>query len=86
MSDGRKQIMSPFTGHKKRKTWNKTREYYKLVKKDKIQLKQVRDHITIKRNDEKNFQTVKPHFTIVTKVIIVILMMKIIMKRMISSS
>ena len=28
MSDGRKRIMSPFTGRKKRKAWNKTREKY----------------------------------------------------------
>ena len=28
MSDGRKLILSPFTGRKKRKTWNKTREKY----------------------------------------------------------
>ena len=26
MSDGRKQILSPFTGCKKRKAWNKIRE------------------------------------------------------------
>ena len=26
MSGGRKLILSPFTGHKKRKAWNKTRE------------------------------------------------------------
>ena len=24
MSDGRKRILSPFIGHKKRKAWNKT--------------------------------------------------------------
>ena len=28
MPDGRKLILSPFTGRKKRKTWNKTREKY----------------------------------------------------------
>ena len=28
MSDGRKRILSPFTGRKKRKAWNKTREKY----------------------------------------------------------
>ena len=28
MSGGHKQILSPFTGRKKRKTWNKTREKY----------------------------------------------------------
>ena len=28
MSDGRKLILSPFTGRKKRKAWNKTREKY----------------------------------------------------------
>ena len=28
MSAGRKRILSPFTGRKKRKAWNKTREKY----------------------------------------------------------
>ena len=28
MSDGRKLILSPFTGRKKRKAWNKTRKKY----------------------------------------------------------
>ena len=32
MSDGRKLILSPFTGPKKRKAWNKTREKYMPVK------------------------------------------------------
>ena len=26
MSDGRKRTLSPFTGHEKRKAWNKSRE------------------------------------------------------------
>ena len=30
MSDGRKLILSPFTGCKKQKAWNKTREKYML--------------------------------------------------------
>ena len=30
MSDGCKLILSPFTGRKKRKAWNKTREKYML--------------------------------------------------------
>ena len=33
MSDSRKQILSPFTGRKKRKAWNKTREKYIPVKR-----------------------------------------------------
>ena len=33
MSDGRKQILSPFTGFKKRKTWIKAREKYMRVKR-----------------------------------------------------
>ena len=33
MSDGRKLILSPFAGSKKRKAWNKTREKYMLVKR-----------------------------------------------------
>ena len=28
MSDGRKRILSPFTGRKKRKAWNKAEEKY----------------------------------------------------------
>ena len=28
MSDGRKLILSPFTGYEKRKAWNKIREKY----------------------------------------------------------
>ena len=33
MSDGLKRIVSPFTGRKKRKAWNKTRETYMPVKR-----------------------------------------------------
>ena len=37
MSDGRKLILSPFTGRKKRKAWNKTREKYMPVKRRQIE-------------------------------------------------
>ena len=33
MSDGCKRILSPFTGRKKQKTWNKARGKYILVKR-----------------------------------------------------
>ena len=33
MSDGRKRILSPFTGCTKRKAWNKTSEKYMPVKR-----------------------------------------------------
>ena len=33
MSDGHKLILSPFTGRKKQKAWNKTREKYMPVKR-----------------------------------------------------
>ena len=33
MSGCRKRILGPFTGCKKRKTWNKTREKYMPVKR-----------------------------------------------------
>ena len=33
MPDGCKEILIPFTGSKKRKAWNKTREKYMLVKR-----------------------------------------------------
>ena len=36
MSDGRKLILSPFTGRKKRKAWNKTRKKYMPVKRRHI--------------------------------------------------
>ena len=35
MPDSRKRILSPFTGRKKQKVWNKTREKYMLVKRRK---------------------------------------------------
>ena len=37
MSDGRKLILSLFTGHKKRKAWNKIREKYTPVKRRQIE-------------------------------------------------
>ena len=37
MSGGRKLILSPFTGRKKRKAWNKTREKYMPVKRKQIE-------------------------------------------------
>ena len=33
MPDGCKRILSPFTGRKKQKAWNKTREKYMPVKR-----------------------------------------------------
>ena len=33
MSDGRKRILSPFTGRKKWKAWNKAREKYMPLKR-----------------------------------------------------
>ena len=46
ISDGRKQILSPFTGREKRKAWNKTKEKY-------VTVQQTGDHIT-KRNGQEN--------------------------------
>ena len=37
MSDGGKLILSPFTGRKKRKAWNKTTEKYMPVKRRQIE-------------------------------------------------
>ena len=37
MSDGRKLILNPFTGRKKRKAWNRTREKYMPVKRRQIE-------------------------------------------------
>ena len=49
MPDGRKRILSPFTGCKKRKTWNKIREEYMPVKTRQNSAEIDRAHIT-KRN------------------------------------
>ena len=38
MSDGRKLILSSFTGRKKRKAWNKTKEKYMPVKRRQIKI------------------------------------------------
>ena len=75
MSDDSKRILNPFTGPKKRKAWNKTKEKY-------LPVQQTGDNIA-KRNGQENFQTVKVHFTMVMKVIMV---MRVIMKIMNSSS
>ena len=69
MPDGRKQILSPFTGCKKRKASNKTREKYMPVKRRQNLAETDGGHIT-KRNGQKNFYTVKVHFTMVMKMII----------------
>ena len=37
MSDSHKLILSPYTGLKKRKAWNKTREKYMPVKRRQIE-------------------------------------------------
>ena len=37
MSDGGKLILSPFTGRKKLKAWNKTKETYMPVKRRQIE-------------------------------------------------
>ena len=37
MSHGRKLILSPLTGRKKRKAWNKTREKYMPAKRRQIE-------------------------------------------------
>ena len=37
MFDSRKLIVSPFTGRKKQKAWNKTREKYMPVKRRQIE-------------------------------------------------
>ena len=36
MLDGHKQILSPFTGRKKQKAWNKTREKYIIKRRQTL--------------------------------------------------
>ena len=59
MSDGSKRILNPFTGLKKRKPLNKTKEKYTPVQ-------QTGGHIT-KRNGQENLETVKVHFTMIIR-------------------
>ena len=76
MSDGRKRILGPFTGCKKRKAQNKTTEKFMPVKRRQNLAETDSGHVT-KRNGQKNFQTAKVHFTMVIKVT---MMMRVKMK------
>ena len=60
--------MSPFTGHKKRKSWNKTREKYMPVKRGQIETDRGSYYNT--EDGQKYFQTIKVH---VMNVMIVIM-------------
>ena len=84
MSDGRKLILSTFTGLKKRKASNKNREKYMPVKRRQTETD--RGSYYHKEDGQKYFQTVKEHFSMVMKVMIVIMTMRTIMKIMNSSS
>ena len=55
MSDDRKLILSPFIGRKKRKAWNKTREKYMPVKRRQTEMKQIGNHVRIRRMSRSNF-------------------------------
>ena len=66
MSEGRKRILSPFTGCRKRKAW-KTRETYMPLKR-RLGLAKTDRGSYYKEDGQINFQTVKVHFTIVMKV------------------
>ena len=46
MSDSRKRILSPFTGCKKQKAWNKIREKYMPVKRRQNLAVTKRGHVT----------------------------------------
>ena len=78
MSDGCKIILSPFTGRKKREAWNKTREKYMPVKRRQIETD--RGSYYNKEDGQKYFQMVKVHFSMLMKLMIVIMAMRIIMK------
>ena len=78
MSGGCKRILSPFTGRKKRKARNKIREKYmpeerrkNLAKTDMGSYYQSRGMVG------RILRTIKVHFTMVLKVMIVIMVMRI---------
>ena len=56
MSDGRKLIMTPFTGRKKEKLGIRLQKNMCQQKKDKTYLKQTGDRITIKRMVRRSFR------------------------------
>ena len=86
ISDGCKLILSPFTDVKNKKLGIRLEKNIYRQKEDKIQRKPTGDHIRIEKDGQNNFLTVKVHFAMVMKVMIVIMMMRITMKIMNSSS
>ena len=84
MSDGCKRILSFFTGHRKRKAWNKTREKYKPVKRRQNLAGTDRRSCYNKEEWLEEFLDGKSAFY--NDSMVVILMIRIIMKIMISSS
>ena len=53
MSDGHKRILSPFTGCKKQKAWNQTREKYMPVKQTKLSWNRSRGIILRRGTDRR---------------------------------
>ena len=82
MPDGRKRILGSFTRRKKRKAWNKTREKYIPVKR-RQNLPETDKRSHYKEEWLEKFLDSKGAFTMVMKVIIV---MRVVMKIMNSSS
>ena len=75
MSDSRKRVLTPFSGCKKWKVWNKARKKYISLKRKQ----------SLAESDRGSYykETAKVHFTMVMKVI---MMMRVIMKIMDSNS
>ena len=56
MFDSRKLILSPFTGHRKRKAWNKSREKCMPVKRKQNFAETDRGFITTKKMSRRIFR------------------------------
>ena len=79
MSGGRKQILSPFTGCKNRKACNKTR--IKYMPNERRQNLAEKDRGSYYNQEEwlEEFSDDKLHFTMVIKVMVVKMMMRIVL-------
>ena len=86
MSDGRKQILSPFTACKKRKAWNKNGQKYMLEERRQNLSEADRGSDCNEEQWLEEFSDDKVHFIMVVKVMTVIMMLRIIMKIMSRSS
>ena len=80
MSPGRKRILSNFTGCKKQKAWNNTGKKYMREERRQNLAETDRRSFYNQEEWEEEFLNDKDAFSMVVKVMMVIMMMRLIMK------